>query len=118
VFTRDRRAAVEISEHLRTGSVSVNDVVAPTAHPATPFGGRGLSGWGVTQGPDGLLGMTVPQVVSVRGGRFRPHYDPVGEPDGPMGQMLTGLMQWCHARTVGRRWKGLWRLVRAGRKVK
>jgi acyl-CoA reductase-like NAD-dependent aldehyde dehydrogenase len=117
VFTRDRRAAVEISEHLRTGSVSVNDVVAPTAHPATPFGGRGLSGWGVTQGPDGLLGMTVPQVVSVRGGRFRPHYDPVGEPDGPMGQMLTGLMQWCHARTVGRRWKGLWRLVRAGRKV-
>jgi acyl-CoA reductase-like NAD-dependent aldehyde dehydrogenase len=118
VFTRDRRAAAEIAEHLRTGSVSINDVVAPTAHPATPFGGRGLSGWGVTQGPDGLVGMTVPQVVSVRGGRFRPHYDPAGESDGPMGQMLTGLLQWRHAPTVGRRWKGLWRLIRAGRKLK
>jgi acyl-CoA reductase-like NAD-dependent aldehyde dehydrogenase len=118
VFTRDRRAAAEIAEHLRTGMVAVNDVVAPTAHPATPFGGRGLSGWGVTQGPDGLLGMTVPQVVSIRGGRFRPHYDPAGEPDGPLGQMLTGLLQGCHAPTIGGRWKGLWRLIRAGRKVK
>jgi acyl-CoA reductase-like NAD-dependent aldehyde dehydrogenase len=117
IFTRDRRTATEIAEHLRTGSVSINDVVAPTAHPATPFGGRGQSGWGVTQGPDGLFGMTVPQVVSIRGGRFRPHYDPAGEPDGPLGQMLSGLLQWCHAPTAGRRWKGLWRLVRAGRKT-
>ncbi|HEY1377980.1 MAG TPA: aldehyde dehydrogenase family protein [Gemmataceae bacterium] len=117
VFTRDRRAAAEIAEHLRTGSVAVNDVVAPTAHPATPFGGRGLSGWGVTQGPDGLLGMTVPQVVSVRGGTFRPHYGPAGDPDGPLGQLLTGLLQWCHAPTAGRRWTGLWRMLRAGRKV-
>jgi aldehyde dehydrogenase (NAD+) len=97
--------------------VAVNDVVAPTAHPATPFGGRGLSGWGVTQGPDGLLAMTVPQVVSVRGGTFRPHYDPVGDADGPMARMLTGLLQWGHARSAGRRWAGLWRLVWAGRKV-
>ena len=36
-------------------------------------------------------------------------------PDGPLGQMLTGLLQWCHAPTAGRRWKGLWRLIRAGR---
>jgi acyl-CoA reductase-like NAD-dependent aldehyde dehydrogenase len=118
VFTRDRRAAAEIAEHLRTGMVAVNDVVAPTAHPATPFGGRGLSGWGVTQGPDGLLGMTVPQVVSDGSGSFHLHYNPAGEPDGPMGQLLSGFLQWCHAPTVGRRWKGLWRLILAGRKVK
>jgi Aldehyde dehydrogenase family len=117
VFTRDRRAAAEVADRLRTGSVAVNDVVAPTAHPATPFGGRGLSGWGVTQGPDGLLGMTVPQVVSVRGGSFRPHYAPTGPADGPLGRMLSGLLAWCHAPTIGRRWAGLWRLVRAGRRV-
>jgi acyl-CoA reductase-like NAD-dependent aldehyde dehydrogenase len=117
IFTRDRRAALDIADHLRTGMVTVNDVVAPTAHPATPFGGRGLSGWGSTQGPDGLLGMTVPQVVSVRGGRLRPHYDPAGPPDGPMAQMLSGLLQWCHARSAGRRWKGFWRLIKAGRKL-
>jgi acyl-CoA reductase-like NAD-dependent aldehyde dehydrogenase len=117
VFTRDRQAAAEIADRLKAGMVTVNDVVAPTAHPATPFGGRGLSGWGVTQGPDGLLGMTVPQVVSIRGGTFRPHYDPAGDPDGPMGQLLKGLLQWCHAPTMGRRWAGLWRLLKAGRKV-
>jgi acyl-CoA reductase-like NAD-dependent aldehyde dehydrogenase len=118
VFTRDRRTAAEIAERLRAGMVSVNDVVAPTAHPATPFGGRGLSGWGVTQGPDGLLGMTVPQVVSDCGGSLHLHYNPAGEPDGPMGQLLTGFLQWYHAPTVGRRLKGLWRLIRAGRKLK
>ncbi len=118
IFTRDRRAAAEIAEHLRAGMVSINDVIAPTAHPATPFGGRGLSGWGVTQGPDGLLGMTVPQVVSDCGGSFHLHYNPAGEPDGSMGQLLTGFLQWYHAPTIGRRLKGLWRLIRAGRKLK
>jgi acyl-CoA reductase-like NAD-dependent aldehyde dehydrogenase len=117
IFTKDKQVAAEIAEHLRTGMVAINDVIAPTAHPATSFGGRGLSGWGVTQGPDGVLGMTVPQVVSDCGGSFHLHYNPQGEPDGPMGQLLTGFLQWCHAPTVGRRWKGLWRLVRAGRKV-
>ena len=52
--------------------VSINDAVVPTAHPATPFGGAGFSGWGSTQGPEGLLGMTVPQVVSVRNGKSDP----------------------------------------------
>ena len=83
----------------------------PTAHPATPFGGRGESGWGVTQGPDGLLAMTVPQVVSVRGGTFRPHYDGTGGPGGPLAETLRGLLEWSHAPTAGRRWRGLWRMV-------
>jgi aldehyde dehydrogenase (NAD+) len=117
VFTRDRRAGAELAEEIKAGSVSVNDVVVATAHPATPFGGRGQSGWGVTQGPDGLLAMTVPQVVSVRGGTFRPHYDPAGEPDAPLGQLLRGLLEWRHGRSPGRRWKGLWRLLKAGRRV-
>ena len=67
--------AGKIAGELESGAVTVNDVIVQTAHPATPFGGRGASGWGVTQGPEGLLEMTVPQVVSVRGGSFRPHYD-------------------------------------------
>jgi len=92
--------------------VTVNDVVVPTAHPATPFGGRGESGWGVTQGPEGLLEMTVPQVVSVRGGSFRPHYGAsVGKP--PMSaERFRGLLQWSHAATFGKRMRGLFRMVR------
>jgi len=39
--------------------VTVNDVIAPTAHAGTPFGGIRESGWGVTQGAEGLLEMTI-----------------------------------------------------------
>src|SRR5205823_4370388 len=46
IFTRTPARAVELAARLRTGAVTINDVIAPTAHPATPFGGRGASGWG------------------------------------------------------------------------
>lgn len=118
VFTRDRSAATRIADHLETGMVAVNDVIAPTAHPATPFGGRRLSGWGTTQGPDGLLAMTVPQVVSVRSGRFRLHYEPVGAMDGPMAQMTRGLLQWGHASSARQRWKGFWRMLGGARRMR
>jgi acyl-CoA reductase-like NAD-dependent aldehyde dehydrogenase len=111
IFAGAPSRAAEFAGRIRSGMVTVNDVIAPTAHPATPFGGRGRSGWGVTQGPDGLLGMTVPQVVSVRGGRFRPHYEPMGSPDGPTAEMARGLLAWCHGRTMGIRWRGLCRLI-------
>jgi aldehyde dehydrogenase (NAD+) len=116
IFTRDASTAVELAGRLQAGMVAVNDVIVPTAHPATPFGGRGESGWGVTQGPDGLLAMMVPQVVSVRGGTFRPHYDGTGGPDGALAETLRGLLEWSHAPTLGRRWRGLWRMVKGMRR--
>ena len=58
------------------GMVTVNDVIVPTAHPATPFGGRGESGWGVTQGAEGLLEMTVPQVGQRRAAALPPPLRP------------------------------------------
>ena len=72
VFTRRPDRAEALSQRLRTGVVTVNDVVAPTAHPESPFGGVRASGWGVTQGAEGLLEMTVPQTVSVRAGSWKP----------------------------------------------
>jgi aldehyde dehydrogenase (NAD+) len=117
LFSDHPSRATELAGRIRSGMLTVNDVIAPTAHPATPFGGRGRSGWGVTQGPDGLLGMTVPQVVSVRGGRFRPHYEPMGDADGPTAQMARGLLAWSHSRTFGARCRGLWQLIRAARRM-
>ncbi len=110
VFTADRRKAEALAPRLRAGAVCINDVVAPTAHPGTPFGGRGDSGWGSTQGEEGLLEMTVPQVVSVRGGTFRPHYDK----DTP-GQeaLLRALLRINHAPTFLGRMAGWWDLIRA-----
>ena len=81
IFTANVEAAKELAARIPAGHVSINDVLAPTAHPATPFGGRGASGWGVTQGAEGLLAMTVPQTVTVRKGTFRPHFDEAVKPD-------------------------------------
>jgi acyl-CoA reductase-like NAD-dependent aldehyde dehydrogenase len=112
VFTGAPARAQRLAPRLKAGMVTINDVILPTAHPATPFGGRGESGWGVTQGAEGLVEMTVPQVVSVRGGKFRPHYGAVvGKP--PMSpERFRGLLQWSHGETLGRRLAGLWQFVK------
>lgn len=116
VFTRTPRKGERMASRLRVGMVSVNDTIAPTGHPGTPFGGRGASGWGVTQGPEGLRAMTVPQVVSVRRGTFRPHYDPIDE-NPAMAEAMRGLLEWGHAAGLRARLRGLWRLVRSGRRA-
>jgi acyl-CoA reductase-like NAD-dependent aldehyde dehydrogenase len=115
VFTGTPERGLRMAAHLRAGLVAVNDVVVPIAHPATPFGGRGESGWGVTQGPEGLLEMTIPQVVSVRGGSFRPHYGAAtGTPPMPA-EGFKGLLQWSHGATFGKRWRGFFHLLRNAR---
>jgi acyl-CoA reductase-like NAD-dependent aldehyde dehydrogenase len=109
VFTGRAERAGPIAARVRAGMVAVNDVIVPTAHPATPFGGRGRSGWGVTQGAEGLLEMTVPQAVSVRAGTYRPHYDPAAG----QGELLRGLLEAGHAPGWGQRWRGWRRLLGA-----
>ena len=109
IFTANPIAAERLAAQLAVGTVTVNDVIAPTGHPATPFGGRGASGWGVTQGEEGLLAMTAPQVVSRRSGTFRPHYSPMVA-GSPTTDLTRGLLEWSHGgwRT---QWRGLWRLI-------
>src|SRR5438128_2251287 len=107
IFSGDARRAVKLALNLRAGSVAINDVIVPTAHPETPFGGSGESGWGTTQGVEGLREMTVPQTISIRGGKSRPHYQsacgtPVFTP-----QILGGLLQWSHGATFFQRLGGL-----------
>ena len=113
VFTRRPDRAEALAAKLRTGMVAVNDVIVSTAHPGTPFGGRGASGWGVTQGAEGLLEMTVPQVVSVRGGRYRPHYDMAPGRDVDQVELVRAFLDIGHGATLGRRLGGVIRLVRA-----
>ncbi len=107
IFTRDPANAEALAAKLTVGTITVNDVIAPTAHPGTPFGGRRASGWGVTQGDEGLLQFTVPQTVSVRSGRFRPHVETVltGDPAG--GDVTAGMLLMLHGRSLSQRWRGL-----------
>jgi len=118
IFTADTTAAKELATRIPAGSVVINDVLAPTAHPATPFGGVGASGWGVTQGAEGLLAMTTPQVVTVRKGTFRPHFDEALNPDPATAELLRGLLRVTHARGLRDKFRGLMQLVRGVRKKK
>ncbi len=113
VFTRFPRKAEPIAARVGTGMVTVNDAIMPTAHPATPFGGTGDSGWGTTQGAEGLLEMTVPQTVSARAGTYRPHYDTTTPGKPSHEELVRSLLASGHSPTFWGRWRGWCRLLRA-----
>ncbi len=79
VFTSSPARSREWSDDLDCSAVTFNDCVLPTAHPAAHLGGRGPSGWGVSQGRLGLEAMTRPVVVSRTSRWLRPPTDPPGD---------------------------------------
>jgi acyl-CoA reductase-like NAD-dependent aldehyde dehydrogenase len=118
IFTGNPALAQELAARIPSGSVCINDVLAPTAHPATPFGGRGASGWGVTQGAEGLLAMTTPQVVTVHKGTFRPHLDEAVNPDPATVDILRGLLRATHAGGFREKLRGVVQMIRGVRRKK
>jgi acyl-CoA reductase-like NAD-dependent aldehyde dehydrogenase len=115
IFSASGLKAARLAARIPAGMVAINDALAPAAHPATPFGGRGASGWGVTQGAEGLLAMTVPQVVSIRSERFRPHYESLDRrPE--LGETMRGMLEWSHG-SWRRCWRGLRRMAANGWKL-
>lgn len=112
IFASPRRAAT-LAARLRVGCVVINDIIAPTADPRVSFGGVGHSGHGVTRGPEGLLAMTRAKIIIARGGKFRPHLE---APDATTSQLLTGYLQFTHARTLSARFAGLRQMLGAMRR--
>lgn len=112
IFTQDRAAAERLASRLRSGTVCINDVILPMGHPGAPFGGRGASGWGVIKGSEGLLEMTVPQVISQVRGRSRPHFDWHGGHWSLQQDTLEDLIDLQHAGSVGQALAAGWRLLR------
>ena len=112
---RQTRPARGVGRAAADGMVTINDVIVPTApHPALPFGGRAESGWGVTQGEEGLLEMTVPQVVGVRPGQaFDPHLDLTPGSGRSQADLARACLESSHAATLGQRLWGWVRLIRA-----
>ncbi|VTS04106.1 aldehyde dehydrogenase family protein [Tuwongella immobilis] len=113
IFTADATRAEAIAQQLPVGMVVVNDALVSAAHPATPFGGRRESGWGTTQGAEGLLAMTVPQAVSHKPGTFRPHYQ-IGEGESvpALERMLVGMLRSSHGSRLSVRMAGMWQIIR------
>lgn len=71
----DEREALGLGTKITAGTVIVNDLMVPAADPRTPFGGRRSSGFGTTQGAEGLLEMTAVKTIAVRRGRSTDHYE-------------------------------------------
>ncbi len=78
IFGSDLEACARLAEKIDAGFVTINDLIAPTADPRLPFGGRGESGSGSTRGIEGLLEMTVPKaLVTRKADASRPHFKPL-----------------------------------------
>ncbi len=108
-----RRAARNWASRIRAGVVVVNDLIAPTADPRVPFGGRSQSGFGVTRGAEGLLELTQPRaILSPRGG-WRPHYQDLKEGDEAL---FDGFLRARYSATSWQRLRGWFDLAGAAQR--
>lgn len=109
VFSRDTQAAQALAARLPAGLVIINDLIMPSADPRLPFAGRGLSGYGVTRGAEGLLELTrIKAVITRRRGRLR-HLEP---PQAGDEALLHSYLKLAHGQN---RWQALRALLRAVR---
>ena len=108
----DAREAAALALELRVGTVLINDLIAPTADPRIPFGGRGRSGYGVTRGAEGLLEMTAPKVILRRRKGLTRHYESLSGKHLPF---FAGMIGFLHGGSLPERWRGLQRTFKAAR---
>lgn len=110
--------ARELAKQLQAGTVTLNDVIAPTADPRIPFGGRGYSGFGSTRGEEGLLGMTQPRVILERRGGVMGHLDQLDEDERFAYQSVLHLIRVSHGQTWSERLRSILSLIDLDRQKK
>lgn len=92
IYTKNIALAREIAPSLGSTTVTINDTLMPTAHPAVSVGGRGASGMGLSRGVEGLLAMTRPVYVST--GKHSARRLAETPPSGLVGMTISLLMRW------------------------
>ncbi|MBM3494632.1 MAG: aldehyde dehydrogenase family protein [Armatimonadetes bacterium] len=105
--------ARQFALQVRAGVVTVNDLIAPTAHPGAPFGGAGRSGFGVTRGAEGLLEWTRPRTTVVNRGLRRRHFEPTRVGDE---ELFLAFLRAAHGSSWKLRFSGLRDVVGALRR--
>jgi acyl-CoA reductase-like NAD-dependent aldehyde dehydrogenase len=65
VWTRNRSRGISLAQRLKVGAVCVNDALVHFGVPSLPFGGVGESGYGRSNGEEGLKEMTRTRSVLV-----------------------------------------------------
>jgi acyl-CoA reductase-like NAD-dependent aldehyde dehydrogenase len=108
----DESTCRALADQLEVGNVFINDVIVPSADPRLPFGGRRMSGFGVTQGREGLLEMTAIKTVAVRRMRSTWHFDPMTDGHGGF---FAGFIRTAYADRLGERIRGVRETIRTGR---
>ena len=78
------------------GCVVINDLIVPTADPRVPFGGRGMSGHGMTRGEAGLLEMTQLKAIVATRRWFKPHLQSPTAADADVMEQLIRLEHAAH----------------------
>lgn len=111
----DERTARSLALQITCGTVTINDLIVPTADPRVPFGGRRRSGFGVTRGAEGLLEMTAAKVISIRRNSSIRHYEPTGESHA---RLFSGVITAAHAGRFSQRWSSLRRVFTAAMELK
>jgi acyl-CoA reductase-like NAD-dependent aldehyde dehydrogenase len=109
--SQEKRARA-LAKMLKAGTVLINDVIAPTADPRVPFGGRGASGYGVTRGAEGLLEMTAVKTLLIRRGGVMIHLDATIHEDT---QMFAALIGALHGKGLATRWAAVKQLMKSVR---
>ena len=93
IYTRDARRVGVLKNDLIATTITINDTVIPTGHPAASIGGSGASGWGESRGREGLLAMTNPVHVTRTSRWLRPE---VLNPSAKMEQWMDRLITWLY----------------------
>jgi aldehyde dehydrogenase (NAD+) len=108
------RQAQQLAAEVDCGTVLINDLIVSTADPRVSFGGHGLSGFGVTRGPEGLLEMTSPQTIIRNRSRNTLPYQPVTPAHAPFFAATIRLFHggWKHLPS------SLLAVMKAARKLK
>jgi aldehyde dehydrogenase (NAD+) len=109
----EEKKARMLGEMLGAGTLLINDIIAPTADPRVPFGGRGASGYGVTRGAEGLLEMTAVKTVLIRRGGVMLHLDATRDEDVPM---FAGMIRAMHGKGFAMRWAAVKQLMKTSRR--
>lgn len=86
----------QFSRLIPAGCVVINDMIVPTADPRVPFGGRGMSGHGMTRGEAGLLEMTQLKAIVATRRWFKPHLQSPTAADADVMEQLIRLEHAAH----------------------
>lgn len=110
----DEREARAIAKEITAGTVTINDLIVPTADPRVPFGGRRRSGFGVTRGAEGLLEMTTPKAIATRTGGGTRHFDATNSTHE---ELFDGAIAAFHRVRLRERIVGIRQIVAAAKKI-